>query len=263
MDQDAAWDRCGYFENLFSPYIDGSLDAPERKALAEHLHDCEGCAEQFGLTWRKVASQASAGSTPPTGRPRRRNSNTGLWLLALLCLSGVVVLGAMGLLDTGGGGSSLDLFQSRTRGKLQDQLAEMVSVQTDLMKALVGPLRDEEPTVTHAARGEAKDYFERLTSRRGQEEGDPMWEADLHPLFRAADPAPGGRDWSRREFVEKLNQGGLPPVLLVRVVSAFRDVIFCQVTWGERPAYAWLLREAPQAEREIAFRLGYLLFSRP
>ena len=91
------------------------------------------------------------------------------------------------------------------------------------------------------------------------------------------DPVIGGREWERREFLEDLDTSGLPPIVLVSVMSATRRVILCSITWGKRPAFAFLVREkAGQrsetgGQRESAgplsledpFLLTYLLLSRP
>jgi hypothetical protein len=155
----------------------------------------------------------------------------------------------------------------------------MIAVQTELLKALVGPLRGAEEHVSHVARGAALDFFEKLdqAGRESVPSGrEPPWAASFHRDFRAADPEPGGRDWDRNEFLAKMLAEGMPKVVLVRVHSAFRQVMLCTVTWGERPAFGWLLRDplgevtpgedAGGADRgpvDAPFRLAYLLFSRP
>ena len=87
----------------------------------------------------------------------------------------------------------------------------------------------------------------------------------------------GGREWSRREWFEDLDRSGLPPIVLVSVLSATRQVLLCSITWGKRPAFAFLVREKkptppdaiPRSDArgifsvEEPFRLTYLLLSRP
>jgi hypothetical protein len=268
MDPEAEKSRCQYFESLFSPYIDGTLDEVERKALAEHLHECEACAQRFGLTWREVTNKVAG--DPATRRLRGvRRRSSGIWVLAIFCLAGVTALGAMGLLDNADSGS--DLFHRQDRALVGEEIARIIDVQTELLKAVVEPLRGADHHISHATRGEAMDFFQRLQasgSRSVPPGTEPAWTAEFHRLFRAADPCPGGRDWDREEFLGDLAKTGLPRMVLTRVVSGYRSVIFCEVTWGERPAFAWLVRERaeadePPSEEPRPFRLAFLVLSEP
>ena len=262
-------DRCRYFESLFSPYIAGGLDGQDRRALAEHLQGCENCAERFGQSWRKATARLT--EKQPLTRRRRRGS-TGLWLLAIVCLAGVAALGAMGLLDEGESGSGLDIFQSKKRRRYDEEVARMIAVQTELLKAVVEPLRAGGSHISHAARGEARDFveairgLERSKSTKAAADWLARVNATLHPSFRAAEPGRGGKDWDREAFLGELHRNGLPRVVLVEVVAAYRMVNFVRITWGDRPAFAWLLRKefdegVEASEGSPSHLLAYLVFA--
>lgn len=244
-------DRCRYFEGPFSPYIAGGLDEEERRALAEHLHGCERCSQQFGLSWRRATSRIA--DTKAKTRPKARNRSGGLWVLAIASLLGVSLLGAMGLLDATEG-RGLDPMQRGVQRKMDDEIARMIHVQTTLLEAVVDPMRGTRQTITHAARGHAKDFVERLR-RAGtaapksakMEEGLAELKALFHPLLRVRDPQPGGRNRNRAEWIEASLRDGIPPVVLVEVVAAYREVVFARITWGDRPTLAWLLRTPDDA----------------
>ena len=263
-------DRCRYFESLFSPYIAGDLDGHDRRALADHLQGCEDCAERFGQSWRKATARLSEKQQQTSRRGRR--SSSGLWLLAIVCLAGVAALGAMGLLDEGESGSGLDIFQAKKRRQYDEEVARMIAVQTELLKAVVEPLRGGNNHVSHAARGEARDFVEALRALERDKQKQPAadWlgrvNATLHTSFRATEPGRGGKDWDREAFLGELHANGLPRVVLVEVVAAYRDVNFVRVTWGDRPAFAWLLRKESDegtepAEGTPSHVLAYLVFA--
>ncbi|MCA8969929.1 MAG: zf-HC2 domain-containing protein [Planctomycetes bacterium] len=259
-------DRCRYFEGLFSPYIAGGLDEVERHALAEHLHACEVCSQQFGISWRRATASIAKERPQPT-RTRSR-SRAGLWLLVVSTLVGVTVLGAMGLLDAAEGKRFDPLGRGQQRA-MDEELGRMLHVQTALLEAVVEPLRGARQTVSHAARGAAQDFVERVEAIRN--ESKPVLEvlakldAEFHPLLRVTDPAPGGRSWNRMEWLEAVGREGMSPVILVEVVAAYRDVIFARITWGKRPAFAWLLpiEDAGAAGPVQRFVLAFLLFAEP
>ncbi len=297
MEAEDRVERCRYFENLFSPYIAGDLDGPERRALAQHLHECEACAETFRLSW-----QAATGLKGDALRRRPREGGTrlpsrrALWLVTLFCLAGLFVLGSVGLLEGDGRGLGEEVGERAAPRRLVDErLARLIAVQTDLLASIVEPLRGARGRVSHAARGEAMDYFEALASLRarllkagsgsGAEEGSspqargpegrpafPSLAEAFHPFFRAVDPLPGGRAWSRAEWLEEWAKQPLPEAVLVSVDHADRRAILCTITWGKRPALAFLLRrgmEPPEGVRPgpgetfEPFVLAYLLFAKP
>lgn len=278
MDLRPNQDRCRYFEGLFSPYIAGGLDEEERRALAEHLHACERCSQQFGLSWRRASARLSkASTTKSTARAKSAsNGSRGLWVLAIASLLGVSFLGAMGLLDASEGGG-LDPLNRGQKRRMDDEIARMIHVQTTLLESVVEPMRGTRQTVSHAARGHARDFVESLTAlgfgaqasssaaasardtaaaeelptKDAREEAKRKiieFKSVLHPLLRVRDPQPGGRNWNRAEWIEALLRDGAPPVVLVEVVSAYREVLFVRLTWGDRPAFAWLLRSEESEE---------------
>lgn len=258
-------DRCKYFEGLFSPYIHGELKREDRSALAEHLHECETCSEQFGLAW-KAAAQEATGAPLESRFGRRRPSRISLWLILMASLTGILVLGWSGILR-----SDRTRFPALKRRTIVDEeLGRMIAVQTELLESMVDPLRGSQQTISHALRGEALDYFESLAKLRDSQEARASLEAHFHSLFRAVDPEVGGRSWDRREFLEELEKKGIPTAVPVTILSASPRVILCSVAWGERPAFAFLVREQlpGQEESRISasvppFRLAYLLLSRP
>ena len=264
MDLGPNQDRCGYFEGLFSPYIAGDLDDAERRALAEHLHDCERCTQQFGLSWRRATSRISAVKPGSETKRKRRKRGSGLWILAIASLLGVSLLGAMGYLDAAES-QHLDPFQRGAQRRMDEELGRMLHVQTALLQAVVEPLRGTQQTVSHAQRGLARDFVEALEALRGKAGASKQdlrrgFEELAHLLLRVSDPGPGGRSWTRAEFLESIEREGLPPVVLVDVVSAFREVLFLRMTWGKRPVYAWLLRGPDSEEAAGSFQLAFMVY---
>lgn len=264
MDLRPNQDRCRYFEGLFSPYIDGGLDDAERRALADHLHECERCTQQFGLSWRR----ATARLRPKSSEKGRRKSGSGVWILAIASLLGVSLLGAMGFLDASENGR-FDPLGRTAKNAMDEELGRMLHVQTSLLEAVVDPLRGTRQTISHAARGQARDFVERLEAIRSSERTGLELLEDfseiIHPLLRVTDPQPGGRTWNRIEWLEEVGREGIPAVVLVEVVSAFREVLFVRLTWGKRPAYAWLLPEVEgeKSSSTTRFVLSFLLFAEP
>lgn len=256
-------DRCRYYEGLFSPYIAGGLDERERHALANHLHGCEPCSERFGASWRQATARFSLPSLK--SKAATTKSRAGLWILIASTLLGVLVLGAMGFLDASEG-KRFDPLGRQQSQAMEEELGRMLHVHTALLEAVVEPLRGARQVIPHAARGQARDFVERLEGIRKSEDvlltKLERIDREFHPLLRVSDPTPGGRTWNRMEWLEALGRDGLPATVLVEVVAAYRDVIFARVTWGPRPAFAWLLpiEDAdPKAERR--FVLAFLVFA--
>lgn len=256
-------DRCRYYEGLFSPYIAGGLEDDERRALAEHLHECEHCSQQFGLSWRQAAAKFRSAKSPEKKRGRR--SGNGLWILAIASLVGVSLLGAIGLLDASEG-QRFDPFGRSNKMAMEEELGRMLHVQTTLLEAVVDPLRGTRQTISHAARGQVRDFVDRINAL--QEAPTPQaqlegFTAMMHPLVRVTDPQPGGRSWNRVEWLESVARDGVEPVVLVEVVSAYRDVLFVRMTWGDRPVFVWLLPEVESEDsNEVRrFVLGFMLFA--
>lgn len=265
MDVRPNQDRCRYFEGLFSPYIAGGLDDEERRALADHLHECERCSQQFGLSWRRATSSFKSA---PREKKKRRSSGSGLWILAIASLLGVSLLGALGFLDAAEGKRFDPLGRSAKRA-MDEEIGRMLHVQTALLEAIVDPLRGTRQTISHAAKGQARDFVDgiekiRSSDRKGLEALEDFAKL-VHPLLRVTDPQPGGRSWNRIEWLEAVGREDLPAVVLVEVVSAFREVVFVRLTWGDRPAYAWLLPEPEASESSTTrrFVLSFLLFAEP
>ena len=55
--------RCGQARALFSGYLDGVISGHEMHAVASHLSDCTGCADEFA-GWRVMQQTLAATGTP-------------------------------------------------------------------------------------------------------------------------------------------------------------------------------------------------------
>ncbi len=270
-------DRCKYFEGLFSPYISGDLDSVDRKALAQHLHECESCSENFRLSWQAATGFQNNGSrfgSRATKSRRRRGGRPVVWLLLFFSLVGLIAMALLGPFDAQGEGLREMAGGGKTRVKgpkplIQEEIGRMIAVQTRLLEALVDPLRGTEQQVSHAERGAAMDFFEALAKRtkawqqnRGPQTGK-AFESCFHPLFRAVDAGPGGRSFDRGEFLGTLYQQGIPPVVLVQVKATTRDTLLCTLAWGKRPAYGFLLKDPKAQKGQLQYHLAYLMLSKP
>ncbi|MEZ5990294.1 MAG: zf-HC2 domain-containing protein [Planctomycetota bacterium] len=261
-------DRCKYFEGLFSPYMAGELASEERQALAEHIRACESCSEAFGLAWKAFArvdvDKGRFGRGRATDR-RGASQRRMLWVLCLVSLAGLVLLSAAGWI---GGQGRNPLREGKTPvGLLVDEsLAEMLTLQTRLMKALSEPVIAPPERIPHAAQGEVRDFVEAWSARP---EPGPAREAlldrALHRMFRAVDLAPGGREWDRLEMLGEW-RAAMPRLVLVEVEHASRDTATVKLVVGDRPARAVLVREPRDGEaladgqRADMLRLAWLAF---
>ncbi len=270
-------DRCKYFEGLFSPYISGDLDSVDRKALAQHLHECEPCSENFRLSWQAATGFHQNGNRFGSGRKKSRRRRAGrpvVWLLLFFSLVGLIAMAILGPFDSRGG-NLRDIAgggEKRVVGPkplIQEEIGRMIAVQTRLLEALVDPLRGTEQQVSHAERGAALDFFEAFERRTKawQKNKNPVtgkaFESCFHPLFRAVDTGPGGRSYDSAEFLGTLYQKGIPPVVLVQVKATTRDTLLCTLAWGKRPAYGFLLKDPKAQKGQLQYRLAYLMLSKP
>ncbi|HHI79054.1 MAG TPA: zf-HC2 domain-containing protein [Planctomycetes bacterium] len=273
-------DRCKYFEGLFSPYIEGELDSVDRKALAQHLHECETCSENFRLSWQAATGFRNSGRRFGSSRKKSGNRRGGrpvVWLLLFFSLVGLIAMAILGPFDSGGrglremaqGGGGREQRSLGPKPLIQEEIGRMISVQTRLLEALVDPLRGTQQQVSHAQRGAAMDYFETYQKRseawkaQKNDQTGKAFESCFHPLFRAVDAGPGGRSFDRGEFLGSLYQKGIPPVVLVQVKAATRDTLLCQLAWGKRPAFAFLLKVPDSQPGHLRYRLAYLMLSKP
>lgn len=262
-------ERCRYYEGLFSPYIQGQLDADTRRALAEHLHECEGCAERFGLAWRAEATEKAGGELSPVGERLKTTVGPGrrrlLWILIAACGFGVVLLLGRG---EGFGQSELPLPSPQRR--VDEEIARTLALQNRLLEVLVEPLRGAELHVSHAARGEARDWFESFERAREKGVGDAARR--LHSLVRTIDQSPGGGKRDREAILATWQRDGIPHLVLVEVRDATRQTLLCRATWGVRPVYLFLVREEQPGDGEGGeifgpgwppMRLALALFTEP
>jgi hypothetical protein len=264
-------ERCRYFEGLFSPYIAGDLDLDSRRALAEHLHQCEACAERFGLAWKAEATEKAGGQLSPVGqrlRPKvgglRRRM---LWVMVAVCGFAVVML--MNQRNSGGGFGQSAIPVPSGRALLDEEVGRTIALQNRLLEVLVEPLQGQERPISHSARGEARDWFESFGRARAQGIGElvPM----LHSLARVIDSRPGGNLIDRNQIVQSWREEGqAPDLVLVEVRDATRETTFCQGTWGGSPAYFFLVREKQQGDAASArvgswtpLRLALVLLTTP
>ncbi len=239
-------DRCRYFEGLFSPYIDGELETGDRRALAEHLHNCESCSQKFGYTWRGLAKDPSndSGRRFGTGKRKKKgNQRRTLWMVMLA--SAVAVIYLFGNDGKFGSNSGRGFNIPRGRTIVDEEVARMMALNNRVIGRLVDALDVSGLHVSHAARGEARDFFEALG--KADPEETRILAPFFHSLFRAVDTKGFQRiERDVKSMLSHLNASGMPQVVLVEVKSADRNALLCSITWGKRPAYAWLVREAPQ-----------------
>jgi len=264
-------DRCKYFEGLFSPYIEGGLDTEQRQALAEHIKDCESCSEKFGMSWRALAQ---ADTNPKRfGSARRRSRSFPqarlLWFLLAASLIGLLMLSASGLLGEGAGLSPLRRGKKSAPRLVDEELARMLTLDNRLLTAMVEVLQRPGQTISHAARGEARDFVDAWNLE--QEllvDRELASNRLLHSLFRAVDLAPGGAQWDRQAWIQELRKGR-PKLVLISVDHFTRDSLALTAALGDRAARLILVREEVEGEelakgqRADALRLAWLALEKP
>lgn len=262
--------RCKYYEGLFSPYIEGELEADQRQALADHIRDCEACSEKFGLSWRALA-QADPNPKRFSVKNRRRGfpQTRLLWILLAASLIGMLLLSASGMLGEGAGLSPLRRGKKSAPRLVDEELARMLTLDNRLLTAMVEVLQRPDQTISHAARGEARDFVE--SWNRSEEllvDRELASHLLLHSLLRVVDLAPGGVEWDRKAFLQELREGR-PKLVLVSVDHVTRDSLALTAAYGDRSARLILVREEFEGEvlregrRADRLRLAWLALTRP
>ncbi|PIE23337.1 MAG: hypothetical protein CSA62_08045 [Planctomycetota bacterium] len=249
-----AADHCRYFEGLFSPYIHGNLDAETRRALAEHLHECEFCAERFGLAWRAEATQAAGGQLSPVGKRLRGTMPRGrrrfLWVVIGASLIGMLVFAGRG----GGFGNSRGFELANPDKLFEEEIGRTIQVQNRLLEVLARPLESADLKPSHAARGEARDWFQAWSKAR--REGLSSVLPLIHSYVRLFDCRPGGEQLGSRQLVGdaekpgRWSQGKVPDLVLMQLRDATRDAMFCEAICDRQPAYVFLVRERPMGQKQ-------------
>ncbi len=263
--------RCKYYEGLFSPYIEGDLEPQQRQALAEHIKDCETCSEKFGMSWRALA-QADSNPKRFGARAKRKRSlpqSRLLWILLGASLIGLLLLSASGLLGEGAGLSPLRRGRKSAPRLVDEEIARMLTLDNRLLTAMVEILQRPDQTISHAARGEAKDFVDRWNLQQ-----DLLVDRELashlllHSLLRAVDLAPGGLEWDRKSYLQKLREGR-PKLVLISVDNVTRDSLALTAAYGERAARLILVREEftgeelSDGQRADRLRLAWIALTKP
>lgn len=254
-------DRCRYFQDLFSPYIHGELVGSDRRALAEHIRDCEHCSEKFGLSWKAIGAAVGDLRRFGKSRVRGRPKSIRAWVTMGLVAVALLLLWSSGM--TGSRRGLADVLGERGSHGTIHSMGEIVGVLYRMLRVATDPPPGS-AVVSNASRAEMRGFFRDLVEA-GKTKDIREIEWLFHGQFRAVDNRGDGRDWSRDEFLIEINERGLPNLLPVSVHNASRNAIYLSLAWGDRAANAILLRKEsddPHGTERNGFKLTYLLFTR-